>query len=509
MSRTIFWHEIITGKDKTYKGVKIDNSLMLDFLGELGLKKYRIGNIADSTFVYKEGLFWEIVNEESIKDIAIKAIKTCFADYEHVMDVINKLNGVNNMFKRGFLSGLRTAKINAIIDTHDKSFNYYRNGVVIVDGGGGVSMTGYDELKDVDIWKSTVIDRDFNIDTHNNLDTRQLYDALMLSGGKESIIETFLKTITADDITFEAIKSSIGYLMHRYKSESLTKLTSLTDTDFDADASGGNGKSLISKILGQVRNVYTINHDVGGKMKEFVFGNVRADVDIVFHDELPRGFKLGRIFTAVTGDLTTEKKGKDVKVMPFEISPKHLSASNHPFEGTGGSFSGRLNEIQINHYYERDKRQPKDDFGGKEFFKHDFGPNEWILFDAFMIDCLGLYMRDGIIRATNETITESKLILNTNEGFCMFLDDLGFGSDGAKFTVKRMVAEFLQSQDVIKNLNVNTTVKWVKEWGKARGFAIEKEREGGGERRRYLKLGGGGADVWSEFGGLLGNESPF
>ena len=495
-----FWTETFN-KDGEFKGVAIDNTYLLDFMGTVGLKKYRIGDLADSVWVYKADRFWRIVNDESVKDIVIKAIKVTFWKEEHVHEVINKVNGVNNIFKRGFLTGLRLVEIQSMIDTEYTSYNYYRNGVVIVGRDGSCVLKSYDDVKG-DIWESTVIDRDYPTEHNTNLITQNVYSSLVgLVGAdcKGSLIEQFIRKITADEVTYNAVRASIGYLMHRYKSESLTRLVSLTDTDFDTDASGGNGKTLIAKILGQVRNVFTINHDVGGKMKEFVFANITSDVDIVFHDELPSGFKLNRLFTVVTGDLTIEKKGKDIVNIPFDVAPKHISASNHPFEGTGGSFSGRLNEVQINHYYERDRLQPKDDFG-KEFFKADFGSVEWMLFDAFMIDCVSYFFGSGLVKATNETIVASKLILNTNEGFCMFLEDLDIDDTGMKFTARRMISEFIASQDVISNLNVNTMTKWLKEWCSVKGFVFSKGRESGGERRRFLEIGNGGKDVWIEFG---------
>jgi len=416
---------------------------------------------------------------------------------------------VNNPFKAGFLSGLRNIeRMNYIIDTEYKSHNYYKNGIVIV-GRDGVSITGYDDV-DGDIWLDSVIDRDFP--TPTNLDTRaDVYSSLVGMTGNKSSIELFLRNITEDDKTYDAVKSSIGYMMHRHKIESQTKLFSLTDTDFDADASGGNGKSLVSKILGQVRNVHTINHDVGGKMKEFVFAGINEDVDIIFHDEFPKGFKLQRLFSAITGDLTVEKKGKDIFTIPFSDAPKHMSASNHPFKGTGGSFSGRLNEIQINHYYERDKKQPRDDFGF-EFFVGGFSSSEWRLFDAFMVDCLIYFLNNGIVNATNKSIARAKLVENTNEGFVDFINGkIGelVDFEAQRFTAKTFISNFVAAQDNITHLNSGTVHKWIKEWCKSRGIEFKKGRETAGKRINYIQVGGRGSfkgdfkgdfnDVWSEF----------
>lgn len=495
---TKFWIEIYD-KNGELKSLKIDNTFLLDFLGQVGLKKYRINQVADSVWVHKDGRFWSIVNDETVKDVAIKKIKTAFSANPNIHGVINKLNGVNNIFKRGFLTGLRTIEIESVIDTQNTSYNYYKDGVLIVDNKGMITAKSYDDVKG-DIWKSTVIDRTQPHLITDKICAHELYSQVCFNGSETelSVIDQFLKKITIDDRTYQSVKSSLGYLMHRYKSESVTKLISLTDTDFDADASGGNGKTLIAKILGKVRNTHTINHDVAGKMKEFVFANVTSDMDIVFHDELPSGFKLRRLFTVVTGDLTTEKKGKDVNAIPFAIAPKHLSASNHPFEGTGGSFSGRLHEIQINHHYERSRLQPINEFGD-EFFSTNWSPNEWIKFDAFMLSCVALFLKKGLISATNSTIKESKLILNTNENFCLFMEDLDIGSGGAMFTAKKLIEEFLVAQDNIKALNTNTAIKWLKEWGSVKKLDLNKKREGGGDRRRFITLGNGDTDVWAEF----------
>ena len=448
-----FWSESVTKSGEVKIG--INNTLLLDFMISLGMFKYTAEELSKAEFVRKDGQFISMINEDMIKDIVIKAVKVQFKDYEHLQSVLNKLNGNNHPFGYKLLTGLRIMDTNTIKDTKYVSYNFYKNGMVVVTKE-EVNIVPYDE-SDGNVWLTNIIDRDF---------------VLGESGG---LILQFIKNISHDEQTVNAIISSLGYLMHKYKSPSLTKMISFNDTDFVMGANGGNGKSLFKTILRQVRNVLTINLD-SGKMKEFIYANVREDHDLVFLDELPPKFDLSKIFASITGEMSVEKKGKDVYNMQYEESPKQFAASNHPLGGAGGSFTGRLHEIQVNHHYERGRLQPKDDLG-KEFFGEDFTEKDWRLFDNFMMYCLQYYLKNSLKSSTNITLEDEKLIKNTNEKFAEYMDDKYNDWHESEFSIRELKDAFVAYNPAISNINDSKIKGWIQEWCKVRKYEMSEYRE--------------------------------
>ena len=72
-------------------------------------------------------------------------------------------------------------------------------------------------------------------------------------------------------------------------------------------------------------------------------------------------------------------------------------SSNYPVKGTGGSTDKRRRyEFEVaNHYHVN--HQPMDEFQ-KHFFD-DWIPGEWNDFDALMMDCVQVYLKNGLIEA--------------------------------------------------------------------------------------------------------------
>jgi len=81
-----------------------------------------------STFniLSKNGIFLEIKDETDIKDFVLEYIEK----NDLGVEVFNLMSGRTSIFKRDFLSMIKTEKISILKDTADTSYLFYENGVV-------------------------------------------------------------------------------------------------------------------------------------------------------------------------------------------------------------------------------------------------------------------------------------------------------------------------------------------------------------------------------------------
>jgi len=104
----------------------------------------------------------------------------------------------------------------------------------------------------------------------------------------------------------------------------------------------------------------------------------------------------------VTEGLTLEKKNKDAIKIPFSKSPKIAITTNYAIKGAGNSFARR------------------------RLFFGDWNDDEWCVFDNYMIQCLQLYLREGLMQSEFVNLKIRQLSAETSHDFvewCGLLDD--------------------------------------------------------------------------------------
>ena len=97
-----------------------------------------------------------------------------------------------------------------------------------------------------------------------------------------------------------------------------------------------------------------------------------------------------------------------------------MISTNYAIKGGGHSHVRRRHELEISKYYGA-KKTPFDDFGRQLF--DDWSEEEFTAFDNYMVECLQMYLRDGLIdqEATNKLL--KGLIVNTNHDFVEWAKD--------------------------------------------------------------------------------------
>jgi hypothetical protein len=116
----------------------------------------------------------------------------------------------------------------------------------------------------------------------------------------------------------------------------------------------------------------------------------------------------------VTEGLTLEKKNKDAIKIPFSKSPKIAITTNYAIKGAGNSFARRKWELELHQHYDKNFT-PLDEFGKLMF--GDWNDREWCEFDNYMISCLQLYLREGLVQSKFVNLKIRQLSAETSHDF--------------------------------------------------------------------------------------------
>ena len=115
------------------------------------------------------------------------------------------------------------------------------------------------------------------------------------------------------EVRFLALKTIIGYLLHRYQNKSLTRAVIFLDANmsFDGKANGGTGKTLITEAIGKMRELVGMD---GKSMKGkswFKNQRITPTTDVVRYDDVQSDFSMETLYSMITSGVTVEKKYQD------------------------------------------------------------------------------------------------------------------------------------------------------------------------------------------------------
>ena len=276
--------------------------------------------------------------------------------------------------------------------------------------------------------------------------------------------KTFVENISGKNpVRTTSMESTIGFLMHGHKNLSYCPAVILNDEVISDNPEGGTGKGIFMNALSHMKKLVTIDGKAFDFAKSFAYQLVSADTQILCFDDVKKYFDFERLFSVVTEGLTLEKKNKDAIKIPFSKSPKIAITTNYAIKGAGNSFQRRKWELELYQHYSKNFT-PQDEFG--RLFFGDWDDDEWCVFDNYMIQCLQLYLREGLIESefvnlkirqlsaeTSHDFIEwcgllegtqpnSKLVpdirLNTNELYLDFVQEYPDYSPRAKMSISRI-----------------------------------------------------------------------
>jgi hypothetical protein len=338
-------------------------------------------------------------------------------------------------------------------DTSDTAYFYYINGAVEVKLN-GIHLINYCDLTGK-VWKKQIIQR------HVVITDEYLNNSYC----------KFLELISPTEDQKLALMSVIGYLLHKYKDKRISKAPILTDQQSNDNPEGGSGKGLIVEGIRQIRKVVTMDGKNFDSKKAFAFQRVEVDTELIFIDDVPRGFQFENLFSIITEGLTVEKKNKGEYFIPFEKSPKIVLATNYYLRGEGSSNDRRKIDVEISNYFNSD-HTPFDEF--KETIFTDWDNDTWNDFDNSMMFFCQFYLRNNLQSMNNESIHAKKLQANTSVDFLEFAPSIPKNEEVER---RKVYDDFISLYPGQRKISMRTLLRWIEVYCKHNGYQFNKEHK--------------------------------
>ena len=442
----IFWDTDKNGK------ISLNDYKFKLFLENRGFYKVQL-NDKEFTFVRVYNNIINEINETNIKDFVLNHV--CEVD----MKVYNFFAKSTTKFSESYLNQLATKELTMLRDNESESFLFFRNAVLKITE----SNIEFIEYINIDgfVWEKNIINHDFEINKN------------------QSDFEIFLSNISnKDDERKLTLEVSLGYLMNNYKKEDEGLTIILYDESLNDNPSGRTGKTLISKALGQLRKLTTLNGKEFDNKGNFPYDVVSLDDNIICFDDMERNFKLESLFSIITGDMTLKKKFLQPIIIPFSKSPKFLFTSNYILSGVGDSHDARKIEIELFRHYSKSFK-PVNEFG-KRFFSNQWSKDEWNSFFNYMISNIQKYFKNGLIYSELKTGKTKKLIANTCEDFYDFCENEFLWKSNNFYTTKEIKDSYNDgSRELPRNMNISWFGRWLGMYFDFKGWKREDSTSGG------------------------------
>lgn len=445
----------------TKKGGVIINSYNFKiWLESYGFYKYYPEGSDGFIFVRVINNLIENTSEEKIKDFVLNTLLTLqeFKVYEHMASS-------TRYFKEDFLNILDSKEIVFKDDTQDDAYIYFRNAAVRVTKS-NIEVIDYLNL-DGFVWRKHIIEDDFE-----------------RTDFKECDYEKFILLVSSSDLQRKlSLETTIGYLMHSYKKSANNKAIILNDETISDNPNGGSGKGIFWNALSKVKRVSDINGKGFSFDKTFPYQTVSADTQILVFDDVQKNFKFENLFSVITEGITLEKKNKDAIKIPVSKSPKIIITTNYTIGGVGGSFERRKWELEFSSYFSA-KHTPLAEFGKMLFDEWD--RKEWLMFYNYMLHCLQLYLKKGLVKHDFQNLETRKFIKETSFEFYEWVNEEDNIQHNVRIYKTTLFDRFLEEYpDYKKWLSQKKFWQWVDVYCQHNKFDIEKGRDMSG---RFIQI---------------------
>lgn len=450
--------------DDNGKGTIIQSKL-IEFLNESGFAK---AEISKTDYVLVQ------VKENLVREISDYIIVNFIQKYLQKIDELDVLEafskGVSNYISKAKLRLLKTEDLVNDRDDSDTSRLFFKN-IIWQVGKNGIKAIMYEDISGK-IWESRIIPHKVS---------------LPIGISQKSQFETFCFNLAGkSDDRFKALRTNIGYLLHRNNDPANTKAIIFVDENisYDGTANGGTGKSLLLQAIGKCREMVVMDGKNLKRKSWFKNQGIELTTDLIFYDDVTQDFNLEELYSMITTGIVVEKKYKaEFRISP-DNAPKIAISSNYIVNGTGGSTDIRRRcEFEVaNHYTEA--FSPLDEFGNLFFIGWDEA--EWDNFYLFMAGCIQAYLKNGLILADPINLKRNKLINATSQEFIAFMET-GVVDLDTWISKKTTLELFIEEYPNKRNLSMHQFTKWMKQY--CMHFKlIYEDRKSGSKYEFYLKL---------------------
>lgn len=421
------------------------------FLERNGFKKHFPNESDKPQFVSIQSNKVRLTSVSKIKDFVLNYLMD-----RKELDVWNYCANYQNLFSEQFLLMLESIDLIMLNDDRNTSFLAFKNGILEVTKD-KVELIDYIDV-DGYIWESHILDREYlKLDNFDN-DYKSFINNI--SGGEPFPIEC-----------------TIGYLISTYKNRSNNKAVILNDEIISDNPEGGTGKGLFVQGLSQIRNTSIIDGKQFDSKKSFAYQTVSLDTKILVFDDVKKNFDFEDKFSLVTEGMTLERKNKDAIKLNVHDSPKIVMSTNYAIKGEGNSHNRRRHEIEIAQYYGKDLT-PDEEFGKQLFDEWDL--LEFQKFDNYMVYCLQMYLKSGLVHQNAKNIKLRKFIAETNMDFYEWISDFENFPINKRNDKSQYFNSFINdNKDYDKWLKRNRFNIWVQKYANYKGYDFDQGSSNG------------------------------
>lgn len=539
-----FW-TTSTGKSGTKYNLSSTNTrffLQSNGFFQLENKNSKTGQM----FVQLKG---NIVKEVQTKDIKAFLISFCEEKYLN-LEVLELLLNTNRLGE-GTLTGLKQIDIDFTDYDHDAQYLFFQNKTWKVTAG-EISESRPGEV-DRYVWEDEVIPHNvkkiddffkitedpahgYNMEIFN---TNSNYFKFLINASRihwrkelekslehlpekeqQEYRQQYKFSIAGPNLTPEEIMEqklhlinkmfSIGYVLHRYKTQSKAWCIFAMDNVIgeEGESNGRSGKSAAYKALRPFMKSVTLSGR-NPKLTDnpHLYDRVTEHTDYILVDDADQYLNYKFFFDSVTGELIVNPKNNQSYEIPFEKAPKFVFTSNHAQRNMDPSLEARLLYNVFSDYYHQqsdsndynETRGIRDDFG-KDLFGYDYSEAEWNADFNFFAQCIRFYLSVPSPRKVNPpmgNVTLRNMLAEMTQPFKDWADAY-FDLEGSN--VDAMIVKEVALQDFIAKTNnkgwtTNKFTKAMKSWCRYYGFVFNPKSFQNGQKRISKKVDGDTKDM--------------
>ena len=490
-----------------------------------------------------------IVKEVQTKDI--KAFLISFCEDKYLSNEVLELLLNTNRLGEGTLTGLKQIDIDFTDYDHDAQYLFFQNKTWKVTSG-EIMESRPGEI-DRYVWEDEVITHNvkkiddffkitedpahgYNMEIFNTnsnyfkflINASRIHWRKELEKSLEHLSEKeqqeyrqqYKFSIAGPNLTAEEIMEqklhlinkmfSIGYVLHRYKTQSKAWCIFAMDNVIgeEGESNGRSGKSAAYKALRPFMKSVTLSGR-NPKLTDnpHLYDRVTEHTDYILVDDADQYLNYKFFFDSVTGELIVNPKNNQSYEIPFEKAPKFVFTSNHAQRNMDPSLEARLLYTVFSDYYHQqsdsndynETRGIRDDFG-KDLFGYDYSEAEWNADFNFFAQCIRFYLSVPSPRKVNPpmgNVTLRNMLAEMTQPFKDWADAY-FDLEGSN--IDTMIVKEVALQDFITKTNnkgwtTNKFTKAMKSWCRYYGFVFNPKSFQNGQKPIIKKVDGDTKDM--------------
>ena len=371
------------------------------------------------------------------------------------------------VFNEKFLEQLPT-HIKPILKDEKKAAHFFFNNCIVKVTANRLETIEYSQITETCIWKTHIRKRTFHYTSEFN----------------NCHYSKFIRNVTNDEEDrCIAFKTAIGHLLHNFCSPTKSQAVIGYDEEITdlKNPQGGTGKGLFGNAIKELRDVEIIDGKNIKKDSQFKFQKITDHTQMVFIDDINPEIGFEMFYSCLTDGWTIEPKHKPQFFIKPVDSPKMFLTCNAILKGGGTSNKRRQFPIEFSNHYSKKIKQGneepiKEEHGCVFFDEDDWTELEWNMFYSFMLDCVALYLQNGLKTYTHHNIDSNKLIQATSDDFSEWIEEQNFELD-VDYNMHEMFEKFKQTYyGEMSDFKARGFTNWLKKFAASKGWKMKIKR---------------------------------